>query len=320
MMEAREPEAPIEELLGRVAAAPMSALLLDFDGTLAPFRVDPASVRPWVGVRQLLERIQATGRTRITVVTGRPARETVTLLGMVPPPEVWGLHGAERLGENGKLEQEMLSPECSSFLEKTWEMLQSAELGRGVRIERKWNAIAVHWRGASASRARTALARTIELFHRADEIAGMGAAQFDGGVELRAGRNKGDAVRLILKGMPAGVPVAYLGDDATDEDAFRALDEQGLAILVRREVRPSAAHLWLRPPGELLGFLAAWLGALGDMPTWRNLAHRNLCWLKPAGAGGKPEENPTRARTNVVQVSHTDATFEAQVSHTDATF
>ena len=260
--------APIAALLDRVASARSSALLLDFDGTLAPLRADPASVRPWSGVRELLERIQNTGRTTITVVTGRPACETVPLLGMNPPPAVWGLHGAERLDATGRLERQLLDLEDPMVLGATLNLLQFANLAQGIRIERKWNAIAVHWRGLPARRIEQTRACVTELFRHTARIAGMHVSPFDGGVELRAGRNKGDAVRLILQSIAADAPVAYLGDDETDEHAFQTLERRGLGILVRSRLRPSAARAWLRPPGELRRFLAAWLRALVHGAWW----------------------------------------------------
>ncbi len=72
-------------------------LLLDYDGTLAPFRVDRFTARPWAGVRELLQKIQRQGRTRISMITGRPAVEIGPLLGLELAVEVWGLHGTERL-------------------------------------------------------------------------------------------------------------------------------------------------------------------------------------------------------------------------------
>jgi trehalose-phosphatase len=225
-------------------------------------------VRPWTGVRELLEQIQDTGRTTIAVVTGRPACETVPLLGMAPPPAVWGLHGVERLDATGRLERQTLDLEDWMVLAAILKLLQFASLARGIRIERKWNAIAVHWRGIPARRVEQTRARVTELFRHTARIAGMHVTPFDGGVELRAGRNKGDAVRLILRSFAADVPVAYLGDDETDEHAFQALEGRGLGILVRRQLRPSAARAWLRPPGELRRFLAAWLRALVH-GSWR---------------------------------------------------
>jgi trehalose 6-phosphate phosphatase len=62
--------------------------------------------------------------------------------------------------------------------------------------------------------------------------------------------------------MEPDTPAAYLGDDATDERAFRAISGRGLSVLVRPSWRQTAAELWLRPPEELLDFLNRWLEAL----------------------------------------------------------
>jgi trehalose-phosphatase len=98
------------------------------------------------------------------------------------------------------------------------------------------------------------------IFARIDQPGGMQLLPFDGGVELRStDRTKGTAVAEILSQEPNHVPVAYLGDDLTDEDAFVALGNQGYSILVRSEVRTSFARFWLRPPEELLGFLDGWI-------------------------------------------------------------
>ena len=69
-------------------------------------------------------------------------------------------------------------------------------------------------------------------------------------------------VATILAEEGLSTPVAYLGDDRTDEDAFRQLRGRGLTVLVRDEYRPTAAECWLRPPSELLHFLDAWRAAL----------------------------------------------------------
>jgi trehalose 6-phosphate phosphatase len=87
---------------------------------------------------------------------------------------------------------------------------------------------------------------------------------FDGGMEIRAlGPDKGSAVREILAEAAPAAAVAYLGDDRTDEDAFRALQGKGLTALVRPEHRATAADLWLKPPEELIEFLHSWLRATG---------------------------------------------------------
>jgi trehalose-phosphatase len=84
--------------------------------------------------------------------------------------------------------------------------------------------------------------------------------EFNGGIEIRGtGCTKATAVTRILRDESPHTPAAYLGDDRTDEDAFRALADRGLCVLVGNEPRLSAAHFWLRPPDELLAFLDRWL-------------------------------------------------------------
>ena len=249
--------AAIDQFFDTLAAARDSALLLDFDGTIAPFRIDPANVRPWAGVAKLLNQIQLSGRTRIAIVSGRPARDVAARLGTASTPEIWGLHGAERLDPNGELEQQSLTIEEQTALDTARSAIK-AELS-GVRLEQKWNAVAAHWRGAPVRSRDTLRCRAAELLQPFAIAAGLRLLHFDGGIELRAGRDKGDAVRLILNQISSRSPVAYLGDDTTDEDAFLALGTRGLSALVRRQWRPSAAQIWLRPPAELRSFLTTWL-------------------------------------------------------------
>jgi len=262
--ELRSTDARLDDFLALVTASDQSALLLDFDGTLAPFRIDPSKVKPWAGITRLLDDIQQTGRTRIAIISGRPARDVAFQLGMPRPPEIWGLHGAERMLPNGRVDTDDLLPQQQAVLEAAKGVLRTGGLTsrHGLRLEEKWNAIAVHWRGKSEQSAKIARQQMCEILSPFAGEAGMKLLQFDGGVELRAGRDKGGAVHLLLSEMQPDAPVAFMGDDITDEDAFLALAGRGLSILARRDWRPSAAQLWLRPPTQLRGFLSGWLRVL----------------------------------------------------------
>jgi len=252
----------VDDFFRSVAASAECALLLDFDGTLAPFRLDPRKVRPWAGIVGLLDRIQQAGRTRVAIVTGRPASDVASQLGLRHTPEIWGLHGAERLYPDGRLDEEELIGNEQVLLADARSAVHEARLG--VRIEEKRNAVVVHWRGKSPHSIQSVRTRATQLLRPFAGMEGMNLLQFDGGLELRTGRHKGDAVRMILAEIGDDAPVAYLGDDATDEHAFAALGARGLSVLVRREWRPTAAPVWLRPPGQLREFLAAWLQAAQD--------------------------------------------------------
>jgi len=258
-----ETERRLDEFFGAFAASVRPLLLLDYDGTLSPFRVDRYKAWPWAGVRELLTRIQDQGRTRIVVITGRPAAEIAPLLQVEPAPEVWGLHGAERLHTDGRRNLEHAPPEMRAKLDEIESQLRSDAFGG--RFEQKANAAVMHWRGVPAQKARLIEKRTRELFEPLARMYGLTMLEFECGLELRAGPEKGDAVRALLDEQGNGVsqPAAYLGDDLTDESAFCAIKGRGLGILVRRERRESAADIWLRPPEELRGFLERWLQACG---------------------------------------------------------
>ena len=258
----------LEEFFRGFSRGARPLLLLDFDGTLAPFRVDRFKARPWAGVRELLARIQEQGRTRLAVITGRPAVEIAPLLALEPPLEVWGLHGAERLYPDGRRELEEAAPAVRQRIEELRELLRRDSLG-GL-FEDKANGVVMHWRGASRRKAEQIERRTRALFEPLAHLEGLALLEFDAGVELRVGRNKGGAVEAILAEAGAGVgsradcPVAYLGDDLSDEAAFRAVNRigrRGLSVLARREWRETAAAVWLRPPDELKGFLERWVRA-----------------------------------------------------------
>src|SRR5512146_1669810 len=72
-------------------------LLLDYDGTIAPFTARRDQAFPYPTVPELLDCIMSTCNTQVALISGRSAREIPELLGITPHPEIWGVHGMERL-------------------------------------------------------------------------------------------------------------------------------------------------------------------------------------------------------------------------------
>jgi trehalose-phosphatase len=264
--------AKIDQFLKAVAKAPFSALLLDYDGTLAPFSVERDQAFPYAGVRELLQKILDMRRTRLIIVTGRDAREIWPLLCLQPPPEVWGAHGLQRLRTDGTCKMPDISASVARALDEAhrWLIYQGLE----ELAEIKPGSIAVHWRVFEEAAAAELRGRVLLGWSR---IAGRGLLtllEFDCGVEIRVpGLDKGDAVRTILAEIGPNVPIAYLGDDATDEYAFRALGKDGLTVLVRPRPRKTAAQACLKSPEELSEFLTGWAEATGATPQARSAAH-----------------------------------------------
>lgn len=256
-MDPLHPQPALDDFFAAVAAAPHAALLLDYDGTLAPFRAERDEAFPYPGVRELLRRLIGAGRTRVVVISGRSVDDLVRLLDVAPLPELWGSHGWERRLPDGRYLPPELSATARAGLERAVQALESRGLAHA--LEQKPAGVALHWRGLDA--------RTVP--HLREEVGqawapivvghGLRVHPFDGGLELRVpGRDKGSAVQMLLAELGAAPPLAFLGDDLTDEDAFQCIGDRGLCVLVRPERRPSAAPLWLRPPDELLAFLERW--------------------------------------------------------------
>jgi len=223
---------------------------------------------PYEGVVTLLQSILDARRTRLVVVTGRNAREVHSLLDLDPPPEVWGVHGAQRLRPDGNCE----TIEVPFFVVRAVEEAQQwlNHQGLGALAEIKPGSIAVHWRRFEQSAASELRARILLGWFRIAERGSLKLYEFDGGVEMRmADLDKGDAVRTVLNETGPDVPIAYLGDDTTDECAFRALDERGLTVLVRPAPRKTSAQVWIRPPEELLDFFSGWERATASLPKAR---------------------------------------------------
>ena len=257
-MAQRSHSAPdLESFFDAVRRAAKRALLLDYDGTLAPFRVERDEAVPYPGIREILQSLVGAGDTRVVVISGRRAHDLPPLLGLERLPEIWGTHGWERLLPDGTYELAPLEERASAGLAEARGWVEAQ--GWMQHCEQKPASVAVHWRGLPPDAAGSMRDTLLAHWPALAEPAGLAVHEFDGGVELRVpGRDKGFAVRTLLGEIGPDAVVAYLGDDVTDEDAFKAIKGHGMGILVRAEYRPTAADLWLRPPEELSAFLARW--------------------------------------------------------------
>lgn len=252
----------LERLWSDLATKRQAALLLDYDGTLAPFQINPAEARPYPGIEPLLNRIGALPNDRLIIVSGRWLDDLRPLLKLNFQPEMWGCHGRERLLSNGQHTLLPVREDAVSALAKADEW-EDTILALGGRMERKPGSVAFHWRNLAPDHRQTLQQELRMRFATLVPANELIWHEFDGGVELRAGgADKGQVVRQILAEIDVaegGYGMAYLGDDHTDEDAFAALSTRGCSILVRATWRDTAANTWLRPPEEVLAFLTRWL-------------------------------------------------------------
>jgi trehalose 6-phosphate phosphatase len=235
-------------------------LLLDYDAIVGPLARDQVNAFPYQGVPQILEKIMRSCGTRVALISGRAAHDVHRLLGTSLSPEIWGSHGLERLHPDGRGEMIEVQGVVLKSLERVAEELDS--IGLAPMTTHKPGAVAVHWRQLPSNKLEEVKELAYRTMSPATRNPSLKLDLFDGGLELRVrGCNKGDAVRTILSENDAQAPVAYLGSDVTDEDAFRALSKRGLSVLVSPRYRFSAAQIWLKPPHDLISFFADWMAA-----------------------------------------------------------
>ena len=235
--------------------------MLDYDGTLAPFRREPARAAPYPGIVPALDELMAGGRTRLVIVSGRWTRDLVPLVALRERPEIWGVYGWERLMPDGSYVVGAVPETALAALVAAEEWAEDLA-ALGAREERKPASIAFHWRGRRDEQIGSIREALVHRWSELGRPSGLALRDFDGGMELCAiGHDKGDAVRALVAESGPDAVIAFLGDDQADEDAFHAVPHSGASVLVSHVLRPTAAHLWLQPPGELLTFLRRWRDA-----------------------------------------------------------
>jgi len=254
------------EVQSEVANRPADSafiLLLDFDGTLAEFNPDPAAPQLTPERWDLIQRIGRQPDMAVGIVSGRRLDDLRRRTRL--PDRVYhaGLHGLEIEVDGRRTDH----PDLPSAQERVDGLAESlARLTRdfpGAVIEDKRASVAVHAR-------RIAPGQREAVFARADVLAVPWIAEGrvrrlegDAVVEYlpNIGGHKGDATRWIVADIEARTArpawVAYVGDDITDEDAFRAI-RSGIGVLVG--LRPTAATHKLNGIADV-DLLLRWLAA-----------------------------------------------------------
>lgn len=112
----------LSDFLIGVSRGRARVLILDYDGTLAPFCTELESASPYPEIGPLLQRLKGDAGTRLVIVTGRSASSAARLLDL-PGIEIWGCHGLERLKTDCTLDVPELPPESLQAITDATELL-----------------------------------------------------------------------------------------------------------------------------------------------------------------------------------------------------
>lgn len=241
------------------ASPPRAALVLDFDGVLAPISADPAASTLDLATADALARL-ATRLGVVAVLSGRPLsflQERADVAGLA----LHGSYGVQWSGPDGEhvlAEVAAWQPAIDTATAALHARFDDAE---GVHVEDKGIGVAVHWRRAPDRAA--AAERVAEVTADLAGSTGLGAEPGKMVIELRPplGEDKGTALHRIAGQLAF---VAYLGDDLGDLPAMaaaRALGGCAVAVAHGAETDPrllAAADVVLDGTAEV----AAWLSEL----------------------------------------------------------
>ena len=229
------------------------AVFLDYDGTLTPIVSDPQKALLPGSIRQTLEGLAR--QASVGILSGRDlddVRQRVNVAGIFYA----GSHGFDIAGPRGLRRQEAI--EFLPALDVAEKELREKLAGvAGTLVERKRFSIAAHYRNVNDTDLPMVERIVSEVTARHRELRRMEGKKV---YELLPDIDwdKGKAVLWLLEALGlehADVRPIYIGDDRTDEDAFRALEQRGVGILVSEQPRPSAASYSLKDPTEVERFL-----------------------------------------------------------------
>jgi alpha,alpha-trehalase len=236
-------------------------VFLDFDGTLSEIVDDPDSASLVDGADEALRALAAS--CPVAVISGRDlddVRKRVKVDG------VWyaGSHGLELVAPDGTHHENAAAAGVAGSLARAaGRLAETLRNVPGIMVERKRFAIAVHYRNAAGKDIDRATVAARELGRRE----GLRVTPGRKVIQLRPNIDwdKGTTLNWLLQRIVGGddadrgalLPI-YIGDDITDEDAFDAVQFDGVGIVVRHDEdgdRPSGAPFSLESPTAVAEFV-----------------------------------------------------------------
>ncbi|MFZ0916799.1 MAG: trehalose-phosphatase [Candidatus Udaeobacter sp.] len=247
----------IDEIISD-AGEKRAAVFLDYDGTLTPIVSQPEDAWLSDSMRQTLRELAARAPV-VAILSGRDlddVRQRVNVDGVVYA----GSHGFDIAGAGG-LRREIATEFLSTLDLAEKELHEALDGISGARVERKRFSIAAHYRNVNENdlaKMEQAVGEVATRHRKLRRINGKKVYELLPDIDW----NKGKAVLWLLETLglesgSGGIQPIYIGDDRTDEDAFRALAQRGVGILVSEQSQPTAARYSLKNPAEVERFLRA---------------------------------------------------------------
>jgi alpha,alpha-trehalase len=250
------------DLVRRQVTGQRPAVFLDYDGTLTPIVSRPELAVLSDAMRTTLRDLAAV--CPVAIVSGRD-RQDVESLVQIDSLVYAGSHGFDIVGPDGldmqHREGDRHQPDLQDAAERLERRVGDIE---GGLLGRKKYAVALHYRLVAEEDLPAIDYAMEEVAARHPDLRRTGGKKV---YELRPNIawDKGKAVLWLLGALGLDQPDVlpfYLGDDETDEDAFCALEQRGIGILVAEQAGDSCAHYLLRDTEEARVFLRHLISAV----------------------------------------------------------
>ena len=228
-------------------------LLLDYDGTLTPIVLRPELAVLSDDMRDVLKRIAK--KYPLAIISGRSLDDVRDMVN------VDGIYYAGNHGFEISNDVKLVNPDAEKIkpvIAEICEQMQS-KIGhiQGSIVENKGITASVHYRMVLEN----------DFLELEKIFKGVIASYVEKGkIRITKGKkvfeirpnvewDKGKAVKWVIAVLEKkGTPV-YIGDDRTDEDAFIALKNRGITVLVSEKIKKSNAKYYLRNVDEVKIFL-----------------------------------------------------------------
>ncbi len=233
-------------------------IFLDYDGTLTPITEQPEQAILSPHMRSILQKLAQL--SPLAIITGRDLKDIQNLVKL-DTIFYAGSHGFDIVGPKDLKISKQYGSDYLPLLEEV-ENILSKKINsiKGVKIERKKYSIAVHFRQVlkeDEGKVKQTVDEIVSKYLEIRKISGKKVIEVQPAIDW----NKGRALcRLIkeLKMESSHVLPFYIGDDVTDEDAFKVIQKQGVGVRVGEESIKTHASYKLRNPEEVYEFFK-WL-------------------------------------------------------------
>ena len=215
----------LERALTAVAQVPQLLVTCDYDGTLAPIVANPEDARPLPAAADALCALAELPATTAALISGRALADLARLSDMPDAVHLVGSHGSEF--DTGFVHP--IDADAKALLADITATLGGiAAQFPGAAIEVKPASVALHVRNAEPADADAALAQahTAALSWDAQVTAGKAVLEF-----AVIHTDKGHALD-ILRDRYGASAVVFIGDDVTDEKAFRRMRDADVGVKV----------------------------------------------------------------------------------------